>query len=106
MANEALDFDQAGVSAVAMIEGHMEAEILDYGDNPLVFVDHDRDDLIPSDSEPAITASNSESTKQSLSLADAQVCNASLVDYQENLLDFWDAPGPQATDQQMTESQD
>ncbi|OAV84985.1 hypothetical protein PTTG_08989, partial [Puccinia triticina 1-1 BBBD Race 1] len=51
VSNEAPAFDEAGLSAIAMIEGQMEAEALQYGDDPLVFIERDNEDSVPSDSE-------------------------------------------------------
>ncbi|OAV97645.1 hypothetical protein PTTG_09085 [Puccinia triticina 1-1 BBBD Race 1] len=36
---EAPAFDEAGISAVAVIEGHMEAKALNYADDPLTFIE-------------------------------------------------------------------
>ncbi|OAV95349.1 hypothetical protein PTTG_26651 [Puccinia triticina 1-1 BBBD Race 1] len=72
---EAPAFDEAGVSAVAMIEGHLEAEALNYGDDPLTFIEQDREDSEPSDTEETpIIAEN-------LLLANVQMTDASQVGY-------------------------
>ncbi|OAV89521.1 hypothetical protein PTTG_28653 [Puccinia triticina 1-1 BBBD Race 1] len=83
---EAPALDEAGISAVAMIEGHMEAEALNYGDDPLSFIEHDREDSEPLDTEDTPV------TAETLSLADVQMADTSQSGYHEGLLEFLDNP--------------
>ncbi|OAV91534.1 hypothetical protein PTTG_04072 [Puccinia triticina 1-1 BBBD Race 1] len=72
---EAPAFDEAGISAVAVMEGHMEAEALNYGNDPLTFIKRDREDSEPSDTKDTPVKA------KTLSLADVQMADTSQWEY-------------------------
>ncbi|OAV85525.1 hypothetical protein PTTG_10790, partial [Puccinia triticina 1-1 BBBD Race 1] len=85
-------FDEAGISTVAVIEGHMEAKALNYGNDPLTFIERDREDSEPSDTEDIPVKA------KTLSLANIQMADASQLEFREELLDFIDDSSTTGTD--------
>ncbi|OAV93047.1 hypothetical protein PTTG_02844 [Puccinia triticina 1-1 BBBD Race 1] len=84
--NEVPAHNHTFVSSVSAIECHLEAEALNYGDDPLQYIKEDKEDSLISNNN------KTDATSDLLSFAAIQTTDASTTPYPESLLDFLNSP--------------